>query len=117
MLAISPVASTEETDDGIWSLYFMNFLLGKIDEREMAFVADPASQSVTHHPGLVSYCFYGNPKPGQPFWDTGRCGLRCSQGSAAGECLPSSPQSPVRAAGGIHRVVIRHGGSSARSSW
>ena len=25
----------EETDDGIWSLYFNNVLIGKIDEREM----------------------------------------------------------------------------------
>ena len=27
----------EETDDGIWSLYFNHLLRGKIDERDMVF--------------------------------------------------------------------------------
>ena len=27
----------EETDDGIWSLYFNRLLLGKINERDMVF--------------------------------------------------------------------------------
>ena len=51
----------EETDDGVWSIYFGTVLLAKVDERDMIIRDSPMRtslhlpESVTHHPGLLCY--------------------------------------------------------------
>ena len=41
----------EEIDDGIWSLYFCNVLLGRIDERKALITGQ---LGVTHVPGRLT---------------------------------------------------------------